>query len=88
MPADMTCKLADGIKAIVRKEQRKAGLADDIEGKHVLRAGVRFHVLQVDKRKGTVVVSDTATPEKVKQKFSLKLFLGKAVQILDGEVET
>lgn len=85
MPTDMASKLADKIKAEVRKKQRDAGVVDAIEGKHVLRAGVRFHVLKVDKAKGVVVVSDTATPEKVKQKFSLKLFLGKAVQVLDGE---
>ena len=76
---------ADKIKAEVRKVQRKAKLADRLEGKHVVRSGVRFHVLKVDKAKGEIVVSDAATPEKVKQKFSLRLFLSKAVKILGND---
>jgi len=86
MPKNMSQQLADKIKAEVRKKQRASGLADSIEGKHVVRAGVRFHVIKVDKVKGEIVVSDASTPEKVQQKFSLKLFLSKAVKVLDGEV--
>lgn len=83
MAKDPLTKLADGIKAGVRKKQREQKLADRIEGKHVVRAGTRFHVIKVDKKKNEIVVSDAATPEKVKQKFSLKQFLSKAVEIVE-----
>lgn len=85
MAKDPLTKLADKIKSGVRKVQTRAKLADDLEGKHVLRAGTRFHVLKVDKKTGEIVVSDAATPEKVKQTFSLKLFLSKAVEIIEED---
>lgn len=78
-------QLADRIKKQVRKVQREEKVSDEIEGKHVIRAGTRFHVLKVDKKKGEIVVSDATSPDEVKQTFSLKLFLSKAIKIVGEE---
>lgn len=80
MSKDLASDLADDIKAVVAKEQ--FGMLDELEGKHVVRDGVVFYVVKVDRRNDRVVVSDTKTEFEQTTTFAMRSFLGKKVEVL------
>ena len=77
--------VARGLFSKLRENVREAqaGGAAGLAGKHVVRDGVTFLVVRVDK--GKVVVSDTKTPLKTTTTFSKRSFMSKAVEVLEPE---
>lgn len=77
--------VAKGLFAKLREKvyDAQAGTVAGLAGKHVVRDGVTFLVVRVDKNK--VVVSDTKTPLKTTTTFSKRSFMSKAVEVLEPE---
>jgi hypothetical protein len=74
---DISQELFDKIRSNVFSNQ--AGKVHNLKGKYVVRDGVTFLVVDVDWKKGKIIVSDTKTNVDNKTTFAIKSFLSKAV---------
>ena len=79
--ANVTRKFAEQVGNLVHDKQTKR-LANMV-GQYVVRGGVNFLVVRVDKKKGIVFVSDAKTPLKQITKMKIKSFLSRAVELAE-----
>lgn len=81
MARDVSEELANRIRSSVLEAQ--SDMLDGLAGKYVRRDGVTFLIVQVDRKGGKVVASDTKTPVDQTTTFGIKAFLSKAVEVLE-----
>lgn len=60
----------------------QVGIVHRLKGQYVERNGVVFLVVDVDWRKGQIVVSDVKTPVEQTTRFRIRPFLSKAIRLL------
>ena len=81
--ADGIRKFSEKVRSAVFSVQKT--LVDRLIGKEVVRDGVAFRVIEADQENGVLIVSNLKTADGQTSRFAIRSFLGKAVEVIDGE---